>query len=155
MTIDFLKMRLITYGCGNAFDNSLWRPITNQLYNIKPKGGLWASPVNCNYGWKDWCEVEEFGDLSSWFEFNYSGLTLIIDSLEDSAQMPIIPDKNNLDAVLLSRSLDFEKMLKTGIDAIYLTEKGQNETRFAVGLKGCLYGWDCESVLIMNKDCVY
>ena len=46
---------------------------------------------------------------------------------------------------------DFEKMVKMGYDAIYLTDKGQMETRFTMP---DLYGWDCECVLVMNPDCV-
>ena len=47
--------------------------------------------------------------------------------------------------------IDFEKMLSDGIDAIYLTEKGEQETRFE---SPGLYGWDCECVLVMNPDCI-
>ena len=26
----------------------------------KPYGGLWASDINAKYGWKSWCEDENF-----------------------------------------------------------------------------------------------
>ena len=49
---------------------------------------------------------------------------------------------------------DFEKVSKM-FDAVYLTEEGQWKTRFSNN--GCtynLYGWDCESLLILNFDCI-
>lgn len=45
---------------------------------------------------------------------------------------------------------DFEAMIRSGIDAIWLTPKGERETRFSHPKN--LYGWDCESVLIMNPN---
>lgn len=37
-------------------------------------------------------------------------------------------------------------------EAIWLTAKGQSETHYSNPTN--LYGWDCESVLIMNSKCV-
>ena len=28
----------------------------------KPKLAFWGSPLNARFGWKDWCESEEWGD---------------------------------------------------------------------------------------------
>ena len=33
--------------------------IKNNMWN-KPIGGLWASDINAEYGWKNWCKDEEF-----------------------------------------------------------------------------------------------
>lgn len=44
---------------------------------------------------------------------------------------------------------DFENMLKNGIDAIQLNlSDGNYELYFP------LYGWDCDSILIMNPDVI-
>ena len=40
-------MRYIHYGC-TSFDKLKFQEI---------KGGLWASPIDAEYGWKDWCEA--------------------------------------------------------------------------------------------------
>jgi len=45
------------------------------------------------------------------------------------------------------------ELLATMCDAIWLTEKGQNETHLSYPIS--LYGWDCESVLIINGECCY
>ena len=47
---------------------------------------------------------------------------------------------------------DYEAMITDGVDAIYLTERGQRETSYSVPAN--LYGYDCESVLVMNPDCI-
>ena len=47
--------------------------------------------------------------------------------------------------------IDFKEASKTW-DAIFLTEKGQRETRFTHPKN--LYGWDCESVLILNSNII-
>jgi hypothetical protein len=40
-------------------------------------------------------------------------------------------------------------------DIIYLTEKGQRETRFpSANCNFNLYGWDVETVLINNLNCI-
>jgi len=47
--------------------------------------------------------------------------------------------------------LDFEQLSKT-YDAVWLTYNGERKTRYS---NPDLYGWDCESVLILNKNSVY
>jgi hypothetical protein len=106
---------------------------------------LWASPVDAEYGWREWCKAEDFGDLSHSFTFEFEGNVFVIDDVHDAASMPWIEmiEGTNL------KCPDFEAMANLGYDAIYLTAKGQTETRFG---PPSLYGWDCESVLIMNPQ---
>ena len=82
-----MKLSLITYGLGNEIKPELIKPIKNSW--VKPKGGLWASPINSAYGWKEWCEAEEFGNLSSSFSFEFEGNVLVIDSLHDMDKLPV------------------------------------------------------------------
>ena len=137
-------MHLITYGCGDSFCRELFVPIKNRQHT-KPKGGLWASPVGCSYGWKEWCEAESFGDLIKNFDVIYEGRTLVIDSLRDLAGFLWQKDQYG------SGCPDYEEMMRLGIDGIYLTERGEQETRFS---HPGLYGYDCECVLVMNPECV-
>lgn len=139
-----MSFNLITYGLGDSFKKELFNPIKNK-FHIKPKGGLWASPVGCQYGWKEWCESNDFGDISSHFETVYTGRTLVIDSLRDMNKIIWQPEKYTL------RFPDYEAMLRNGIDAIYLTERGEEETRYDINN---LYGYDCECVLVMNPKCI-
>ena len=135
---------LIPYGLGNHLDISKIRPINNQDYRNKPSGGLWSSPINSNFGWKDWCECEQFqlDRLETHFTFSFNGNVLTINSPGDLYQMPWIATNEPF----FIQYPDFEKLAKS-FDAIWLTDLGQDSTRFS---KPNLYGWDCESVLIMN-----
>jgi len=145
-----MKLELVTYGCGKSFDIKKFQPVKNRMH-IKPKGGLWASPINSEFGWKDWCKIESFGDLSYSFEFLFEGNVFVVDSLKDIESIPWI--ELNYYPVIKSpftKFPDFEKILLLGYDAVLLTRKGEQETRFSEPV--CLYGWDCESVLIMNPS---
>ena len=141
-------MKLIHYG-NSKYNPSLFQPIQNSW--VKPKGGLWASPVNSKDSWKNWCLEENFNciSLDQSFEFEIEGNILVIDSYEDLLTKVIWFEK--YDEIYP----DFEAMLMLGIDAIHLTEEGQCRTRFAKeGYSLKLYGWDCESVLVLNPDCI-
>lgn len=140
-------MSIITYGHGNVFKPELIRPIKNRMF-IKPDGGLWASPKDSNYGWSDWCKENDFGDLSSKFELIYEGNTIIISKTSCLKKLIIQPgwDKRYYFYP------DFEMMLQLGVDGIFLTEQGEENTRFSIP---GLYGWDCESLLVLNPKSVH
>lgn len=137
-------MRLVTYGSGDSFCKELFVPIKNRQHT-KPEGGLWASPVGCAFGWKEWCASQSWGDLTSKFEMVYGGHTLVIDSLRDLSSFIWQEDSYDFGYP------DYEAMMRIGIDGIYLTERGLAETRFS---QPGLHGYDCECVLVMNPECV-
>lgn len=145
--ISFKSFDLICYGCGNKYEPSKFEPIRNRNH-IKPAGGLWTSPIDSKWGWKDWCKAEGFGDvgnLSTYFHVQFTGKVLTINSLKDAVRLPwieIIKD--------YLKCPDYET-ISTVCDAIHLTVEGQNATRFS---QPSLYGWDCETVLIMNPACI-
>jgi len=144
-------MNLIHYGA-TTFDPSLFEEISNrEMTRNKPKGGLWTSPVDSEYGWKEWCKDENFRDCSKDESF-------IISLKEDTHILEI---NNRIDLEEFEwiinaewdwlNGIDFEE-LKSRYDAVHLTDTGQWATR-GYGEKN-LYGWDCESVLILNKECI-
>jgi hypothetical protein len=146
-----MELNLITYGCGYSFDIGKFNTIKNESrYSNKPTGGLWASPINSKYGWRQWGKENDFGDFSSTFRVSYKGKTIIVDSVDDLSYLTrrkdVSPDSRRFISYL---NADFEHLASEGIDAIYLTQKGEKETRFT---NPGLYGWDCESVIIMNPE---
>ena len=145
------EMLLERFG-SDAFDRAKFKTVANEPFWVKPKGGMWASPVGAEWGWRQWCEAEDFstGDLAKSFRFRCVGNILTIDSVADMKLMPSQVAKEFTSVMLYSP--DFERMLREGVDAIHLTEAGQNATRFS---HPGLYGWDCCCVLVMNPDCVF
>lgn len=62
MAIHFIKPQFIHYG-HTKFNIKKFDNIKNK-YGNKPDGGLWLSPVNSKWGWKDWCESERFKECN-------------------------------------------------------------------------------------------
>ncbi len=148
-----MTKKYIHYGSFN-FDKNLFVPISNRPIFVKPFGGMWASPVESEFGWKEWCESEgwKIEKLSKHFIFK----------LKDDCTLLAIRSNSDLDELRFKGYcieyskysflpddqyyLDFEKLLENGIDAI--------EVYINSDIYWSLYGWDCDSLLVLNPDCV-
>jgi len=142
-------MELVHHGT-KKFDIKRFDEIQNDNW-IKPKGGLWTSPVNSEWGWKDWCEGESFRlsalKVKNTIILKEDANLLIVDSYDDLTKIPFIKIDPKISFV---NAIDFEKLVKE-YDGMWLTIKGERETRYSRPLS--LYGWDCETVLLFNKHC--
>lgn len=141
----------IHYG-HKEFSKELFQPIKNREMFSKPAGGFWASRVNALYGWKDWCKDEEFGeckeDNSFRFFISKNANILTINSVDDLKELPKAKQPIPTSGTLWDSYLDFEKILSNGIDAIEVNISSDSDLYMA------MYGWDCDSILIMNPDIV-
>ena len=135
------ELELRHYG-NNRFIKERFKPIADIPFRKKPSGGLWTSPVDSNYGWIDWNEMENFADVSTYFDITFRGEVFEINSVEDMNKLPWIESNGTW-------FISFEPLVFMGYDAIHLTDKGQEDTRLTYPKS--LYGWDCETVLIMNE----
>lgn len=141
--------RYIHYG-HTKFDKSMFTKIKNVDCSTKPKGGLWASDTEAEYGWKDWCEAEEFRDCKKDDSFSFvlsdNAKVLYINSVDDLKALPKADDKfgMNFSSWIL---LDFEKLAET-YDAVEVSISSDFDLYYQ------LYGWDCDSIVIMNPDIV-
>lgn len=143
----------IHYG-NTKFDESLFRQIKNKFF-IKPDGGLWASPLNARYGWKDWNEDSGFRlcDENNCFKFKLkdTAKVLEINSCVDLwvlPQNPIIPEYWKRNSINDKYYIDFEQLIKDGYDAILVNLSNDSD------LYWTLYGWDCDSLLVFNKEVI-
>jgi hypothetical protein len=146
-------MRYVNYGNG-VYDLDKWREVKNyegSIGWIKPgTGGLWSSPVDSKWGWKDWCEAEDYDtDLldEPYFEFSLKedSNIYVINSVHDLKFFKYC----NLSDHYRRCVIDFERAARE-YDAIFLTMQGEQETRYSDPYS--LYGWDCETLLVLNKD---
>jgi len=139
-------MKYIHYG-HDKFDKNLFKEIKNRKMFVKPSGGLWASNNNYEISWKKWCINEGFktDSLKLFFEFKLSqnSKILIIDNADKLYKLPKIKK-----TFVWSIFIDFEK-LKKDYDAIEVFISKDHDR-----LYWDLYGWDCDSILIMNKDII-
>lgn len=139
------------------FDMMEFRSVTNGRYlRIKPNGGLWASPVNAEQSWKEWCECEDFRDCCEDISFRFTmrnpDKIFYIDS-EDSFNDFIGRYGKTEEAPYGVRGeaavfIDFEKMLRDGWDALEISLTDYCR------LYHLLYGWDCDSIVVLNRDAV-
>lgn len=139
------KRVFIHYGSGK-FDPDRFNQVKNSIWNNKPVGGLWASEENARYGWKDWCFGEEFRlntfDENFKFKLCDNARILTLKTLDDLNDLPTIASIDS------SVYLDFEALAEK-YDAIEYYEDFD-----LFGLRGALYGWDCDSIVILNKDAI-
>ena len=146
-------MIYIHYG-SDCFRPSEFLHVTNEGFWNKPCGGFWASPVGAKCGWSDWCESEGFtlDSFNSSFSFTLVPAARVIHlyTSKDLDRMPCREDSSGLNRFLP----DFEKMVKDGWDAIELHLSSNEENWYKNGLYWRLYGWDCDSILIMNPDII-
>jgi len=139
-----VRLRLRHYG-NTHYKPDLFKPICDVPFRNKPQGGLWTSPVDSEYGWEDWSKDNDYGDLTNHFDLYFEGTVFEIDSVEDMNNLPWIEDES-------MHFVSFEPLVFMGYDAIHLTDKGQADTRFTHPKS--LYGWDCETVLVMNPNAI-
>lgn len=141
-------MEYIHYGT-TEFSKDKFKEIKNERLFTKPIGGLWASRVNSEYGWKNWTEDEHFctevyrEDNYFKFKLKDEAKVLVINSAKQILDLPKQKNEFNFSFICL----DFEKLAKE-YDAIevLISQDGK--------LYWDLYGWDCDSILVMNKEMV-
>ena len=138
----------IHYG-DTRFRPKLYREIKNLEYRNKPSGGLWASAVDAEYGWKQWCEDNGFREIKDQVSFCFTltddANVYYINSIYDALRLP---QAEQPDPFLERNYPDFERMKYECIDAIeYNLSKDWR-------LYDELYGWDCDCILILNPDVI-
>ena len=114
----------------------------------KPIGGLWTSPVVSSGSWRKWCIDNSF-QLRPFLVRMRVRVTRCfrVEFEDDLRDMPwVYPHKE----LPWARTPDFEQM-KEMYECIWLTDDGQWNTRLSTP---DLYGWDCETILILNETCV-
>ena len=161
-----LKLRVMGI---DKVDRTQFRRIRNRrFWGNKPSGGLWTSPVESKYGWKDFVESEDYRPLKYLenqvdLELKLSTKLFMIDSFEDykSAPKKIFPPRFQGDKP--QETIDFEKLVQAGYDGLWLTYDGLKAMEVLgpedVGEKqfindNPLFGWDVETVLLFNLDCI-
>lgn len=150
-----MEYKLYVHIGSNDFDKRLFRDISNINHFVKPMGGLWGSPVDSDYGWEDWVISNDFNNTIGfnkygkdrfYFKLKDNSKLLYIDNAKCLKDLPQIND----DLFQIAKSyvqLDFE-MLKNMYDAIEVNISADNQ------LYWDLYGWDVDSILVLNPDCV-
>ena len=154
-------MKYVHYG-SYIFDPLRWIPIQNAPFERsfeKPIGGLWASPIDAKLGWADWCQLEDFnldGLIESFeFELSENARVLRVSSEDVVRSLPRILNDPKINDFLqwnakFSRRppefpIDFEQLSRDYDVIEFLASQFFHPS-------GILRGWDCDSILVLNKD---
>lgn len=139
-----------TYG-RPEFKPEYFRPIINRPQWNKPTGGLWASVDGSPDSWKEWVLGENFypEQLEEGFSFKISpeAKILKIYSVDDLSEIRLQNRKtffNDFSRTLV-KAPDFEE-LATKYDGIWMSISEDRRLYME------MYGWDCDSLLLFNKD---
>lgn len=140
-------------------------------YQDKPYGGLWASRIGDHQGWEPWCRRNRFNvaDLKQFFRFDLSKTSTVVKiaSLDDIVDLPLqkpwqpkdrswmeqlgpgeIPTRDKLDMLYTQNPvfLDFEELMRQGVDAVEITDWAAVREAFPL--------WDCNCLFVMNAEAV-
>lgn len=156
-------MKEYTHFGNDHFEPDRFQPIRNEAYFDKPEHGtgLWASPRGdaSGYSWltfiKD-SEIDKRVDVHFNFTLRDDATICTIDNVNDFQKIEeFVLNKDRLkylhagSIMIRTICLDFEAMVRHGIDAIELDlTKNYGDLHYA------LYSWDVNSILIMNKDII-
>mgnify|MGYP003632039741 FL=1 len=159
--MDYIYSQLINLSPPKKYNKKVFNRTLRQGFDIvnrnsfnKPSGGLWTStyrPYDENQSrWIEWChenmQSDWVGNDCILIEISQDARIFKIDEYQDLKNLyALYPLNTGADT---TRHIDFEK-IKPDWDIIWLTGYGQWQTRNSSVLN--LYGWDCESSLILNN----
>lgn len=142
------KQIYVHYG-SNKFDATKVHPKNKEFPWVKPNNALWASRIDDDDGWKNWCEWNDFHpeSLKQSFRFTLKDDARII-FLRYPNDLCRLPKRKDYPEMILGSTytIDFDACVAQGIDAIELLDVD--------ALYDPLYGWDCNSICILNPDIV-
>jgi hypothetical protein len=139
-----MKQQYIHYGA-DSYNKLKFKKVVGSHIGInKPIGGLWASPVDSNWGWINWCKQNKYHTerLDKYFKFTLVNGSRVfhIRTYDDMFKLPCV-DNNDIE-------YDWLK-IKQKYDAVelHITE---NYPLF----HDVFYSWDVDSIVILNPNII-
>jgi hypothetical protein len=136
---------------------SAFNPITNFDVLNKPRGGLWASPVDAERSWHDWVKDNEFypKTLRVSFEFELSENARVLELTPDNVWE--LPLQKNLPKFMDERDRKSAYGMVMGVDFEALAQDYdvlECSLSDNPSLYWSLYGWDCDCILVLNPEVI-
>jgi hypothetical protein len=132
-----------------------------QMVN-KCRNGLWASPIDSNLGWEQWCKEENFTSAidkmkySFFFKLRPGAKIYSIDNINDLKKISTAYQRDDKGRVRgKQKKIDFISLLAKGYDGIYASENAVRTLRNTFNSEmDELYTWDVESICIFNPNVI-
>ena len=147
----------IHYG-HERFDRNLFTPVSNCPLNLnKPSGGMWASPVDTERGWHDWGRNNPHlqGRFRTSFQFELSPDARVLELTPFNVwELPVDAEsvfkrcsREERYGLAMVQAIDFEALARE-YDVLECSLTDYPELYWS------LYGWDCDSIVILNPDVI-
>ena len=119
----------------------------------KPYGGFWVSDECAPFGWKEWNDGEQFREYEpdEFFKIRLAedANIIILDSVKSWYDFQKNYGISSLEFdFAITKAFDFEWMVHNKVDAITI------ELSKCHNLYDLMWGWDCDSTLILNTDVI-
>ena len=166
-----IRNRRFTYDLSSAKTEKDRKWMEEMNYQYIPEGGLWASRIGDHQGWEPWCRanLDDLYNLKQFFRFDLKrGATVVsINTFDDLEGLPLqkpwqpkdrawmeklgsdeIPTPEQMEMLYTQNPifLDFEEMVRQGVDAVEIVNWGAVREAFPL--------WDCNCLLVLNADAV-
>jgi len=119
----------------------------------KPNMGLWASPVDTDWGWKDWCESEQWScsDMNLHFYFTLSDSAKIFEVHSEDDILPYLISTGTptFTKTSIGDGIDFDRIFREGYDGMELFISEDYSMH-----DGVFNVWDCDSIVVWNPDVI-
>lgn len=162
--ISSINDKYVTYlrKAAGPFDiNAIFTDLTPRVIN-KPKSAFWGSPLNAKFGWKDWCESEEWGDLGGdkviWtLQEGSKILRIIRKEVEDMKTSPLLKYYIKERIVSSTRAeygdfyLNFTELARQNYAAVELMDASIGHS-FTNRLELSFNVWDCQSIVVLDPS---
>ena len=150
-----MKQKYIHYG-HVSYHPTWFNEVSSYPYWSKPFGGLWAEREGTEHGYKEYVLQSGLNaNIKRSFTFTLADNANVIyietvDDIKNNFKYTMDEDEHDDNGMLnLFKGryfIDFEDAIKNGIDAIEITNIGN--------LYWPLFGWDCNCILVMNKEII-
>lgn len=132
----------------DKLDRAKFVEITDASYcgGLKPQGGLWGSNES-GHGWRLWCREVRWNQdrLNTKFTFRLKAGARVLNVQGD--ELVRYSDDTNFGFRHYISCINWQKV-KSDYDAVYIAAGSDDQ------LYMNYYGWDCDSILVLNFDVV-
>lgn len=146
-----------------SFDSKMIFTMLTPVKHInKPESAFWGSPLNAEFGWKDWCEAEEYGDLEGdkviWtLQEGSKILRIIRKEVEDMKTSSLLKYYIKEKTVFSTRAeyedfyLNFPELARQNYAAVELMNASIGHS-FTNRLELSFNAWDCQSIVVLDPS---
>ena len=146
-----MKKEYIHYGASH-FSKEKFAEVKAKNHNWswanKPDFGFWASPVETHWGWKDWCEGNDFrlDSFDKSFKFRLKNGSRILKVRMNADIAPFFYRKRDS---WCEYGIKFHEIMKKydGMELIHGDHYGELHY-------GVFNTWDCDSIVIWNPNII-